>query len=172
MREQLITQNAYIIDTSIRQRTGLLLPHHHVPELPEDEIGDLYRIPLRVRELAAHAANLFGRDWPLEFTALPNGTVVRVNTLWLDWHYGVPMRMAELRVDDMEARRAYHHARGRTYTHTIPPRVLIEMEYEKFMHPRIWHANTATMEVRDIEQYWVGNDRLPALIPQDSSEED
>ena len=84
MREQLITQNAYIIDTSIRQRTGLLLPHHHVPELPEDEIGDLYRIPLRVRELAAHAANLFGRDWPLEFTALPNGTVVRVNNLWLD----------------------------------------------------------------------------------------
>ena len=135
MREQLITQNAYIIDTSIRRRTGLLLPHHHVPELPEDEIGDLYRIPLRVRELAAHAANLFGRDWPLEFTALPNGTVVRVN-LWLDWHYGVRMRMVELRVDDMEALRAYHHARGRTYTHTIPPRVLI----------RIWHANTATME--------------------------
>jgi hypothetical protein len=112
------------------------LPHHHVPELPEDEIGDLYRIPLRVRELAAHAANLFGRDWPLEFTALPNGTVVRVNNLWLDWHYGVRMRMVELRVDDMEALRAYHHARGRTYTHTIPPRVLI----------RIWHANTATME--------------------------
>lgn len=112
------------------------MPHHHVPELPEDEIGDLYRIPLRVRELAAHAANLFGRDWPLEFTALPNGTVVRVNNLWLDWHYGVRMRMVELRVDDMEALRAYHHARGRTYTHTIPPRVLI----------RIWHANTATME--------------------------
>jgi len=36
-----------------------------------------------------------------------------------------------------------------------------------FMHPRIWHMDTATMEYIDIEQYWVGNDLLPALIPED-----
>ena len=96
-------------------------------------IGYLYRIPLRVRQEAAHVSCVdFEYGWPWLLQTLPEGSVVRIDKLFYKYarvdNHLERIRMLELRVVGTDAR--------------------MRMEYDAFMHVRDLNHNLI-----DISQY-------------------
>ena len=140
--------NQYIIDTSI---TATAPPPAGDPDFDDDEmlqIGDLYRIPLHVRQAAAAAIHAvtppsFWEDrWPVALTTLPDGVVLRVDDLYLRWH--ARQRYMSLRIQGQE------------------PAAYIQVDYLDFMY--MHRITTDGYEQIDLRPYYLGNDTVPALV--------
>ena len=92
------------------------------PEFTEEElkaIGDLYLIPRKVRQAAAHASCVaFGYDWPYWLTNIRRNSVVQITKLYKKNN----AKFLELRVVDEEESDGFD------------PHKIIKMFYEEFMH--------------------------------------
>ena len=136
-------RNVYTIDTSIpapdanpwfalvNDPNPVLCPPFTDEEM--EAIGNLYRIPLRVRQEAAHVSCVhFGYDWPWLLQRLPEGSVVRIDRLF--YKYGrVENHLERLRMLELCV---------------IESNVRMRMEYNAFMYMR---NNNHT--IIDISQY-------------------
>ena len=129
----MIMRNKYIIHTSIPAPHPTAVnppvgPDPHVtagdPPFTDEEmeaIGNLYRIPLRVRQEAAHVSCVhFEYDWPWLLQRLPEGSVVRIDRLF--YKYGrVENHLERIRMLELCV---------------IESNVRMRMEYNAFMYMR------------------------------------
>jgi hypothetical protein len=141
------SSNPYMIHTSIPAPNAnpwmltdpnpILCPPFTDKEM--EAIGDLYRIPLRVREEAAFVSCIdFEYDWPRLLQTLPRGSVVRINKLF----YGY-------------VRENNHLQRVKMIQLVVPgTNDHMEMEYDALMH----NMRNLKHEVVDISQFRVDPD--------------
>jgi hypothetical protein len=157
--------NEYIIDTSITATEPPPAGDRRFDDEEKLQIGDTYRIPWHVRQMAADASYAaFGYRWPETLTTLPDGVVVRINELYLS--FAPRRRMISLRIEGQEARRTYWETRGNQYAleRDPIPAAYIQVEYDAFMYP---HKRVqGGYEQIDLAPYYLDNDRYPALDPE------
>ena len=130
-----VDMNEYIIDTSITPEWGNFTPERNFTADEMRQIGDLYQIPWHVRQAAADASiAVFGYRWPVAFTDLPDGVVVRIDDLYLS--VAPRRRMISLRIEGDEARRTFWETRGNQYAleRNPIPAAWIAIEYDVHAH--------------------------------------